>query len=49
MDPPPDMPLASDRETGAQYELAPYQWPLSTRPPHHQNSVGTCCVRRVAQ
>ena len=26
---------------------APYQRPLSnTRPPHHQNSVGTYCVRR---
>ena len=36
----PDMPLGS----------APYQWPLSnTRPLHHQNSVGTCCVQRVAQ
>ena len=47
---PSDMPLASGRATGAQSQSAPYQRPLSnTRPPHHQNSVGTCCVRRVAQ
>ena len=45
-----DMPLASGRETGSQLQWALYQRPLSnTRPPHHQNSVGTCCVRRVAQ
>ena len=31
-------------------EAALHQRPLSnTRPPHHQNSVGTCCVRCVAQ
>jgi hypothetical protein len=30
--------------------VAPYQRPLShTRPPHHKNSVGTCCVQRVAR
>ena len=46
----PDMPLASGWETGSQWESAPYQRPLSnTRPPHHRNSVGTCCVQRVAQ
>ena len=46
----PDMPLASGRATGALQRWAPYQRPLSnTRPPHHQNSVGTCRVRRVAQ
>ena len=45
-----DMPLASRRETGSSKQSAPYQRPLSnTRPPHHQNSVGTCCVQRVAQ
>ena len=46
----PDMPLASGRETGSQLQSAPYQGPLSnTRPSHHQNSVGTCGVQRVAQ
>ena len=46
----PDMPLVSGWETGAQQRSALYHRPLSnTRPPHHQNSVGTCCVQRVAQ
>ena len=46
----PDMPLASGRGAGAQQQSTLYQKPLSnTRPPHHRNSVGTCCVRRVAQ
>ena len=44
------MPLASGRGTGSQQRSAPYQRPLSnTRPPHHQNSVGMCCVQRVAR
>ena len=47
---PPQTPLASGRETGSQSQSAPHQRPLSnTRPPHHRNSVGTCCVPRVAQ
>ena len=41
------MPLASGRETGSRSQWAPYQRPRSnTRPPHHQNSVGTSCVLR---
>ena len=46
---PPDMPLEPGRETGSQSLAAPYQSPLSNTRPHHQNSVGTCCVQRVAQ
>ena len=46
----PDMPLASGRETGSRELSAPYRSPLSnTRPRHHRNSVGTCCVQRVAE
>ena len=47
---PTDMPAASGRETGSQSLPALYRRPLSnTRPLHHQNSVGTCCVQFVAE
>ena len=43
--PHPDTPLAPGRETGSQWQSALYPMPLSnTRPAHHQNSVGACCV-----
>ena len=46
----PDMPLVSGRVARARQRSAPYQRPLNnTRPLHHQNSVGTCYVQRVAQ
>ena len=46
----PDLQLASGRETGAESRSAPYHRPLSnTRPPQHENSVGACCVQRMAQ